>query len=110
MVITNLKTITTDINVDNNLLDDTTNGSPSLKNRIKLTTSRNNWDITNTYFHSNLQASQISEKDAEETIKHPNETIYNYFKGNFGLVESAKEDEQNFTETYKNCSKHQLNT
>ena len=42
MVITNLKTITTDINVDNNLLDDTTNGSPSLKNRIKLTTSRNN--------------------------------------------------------------------
>ena len=75
MVITNLKTITTDINVDNTLLDDTTKGSSSLKNRIKLTTSRNNWDITNRYFHSNLPASQISEKDTEETIKHLYETI-----------------------------------
>ena len=34
-----------DINIENNLLDDTTNGSPPLKIGIKLPTSTNNWDI-----------------------------------------------------------------
>ena len=36
-----------DINVDNNWLDDTTFGSPSLKNSVKLSTSTNDWDIAN---------------------------------------------------------------
>ena len=44
-----------DINFDNNLLDDTTNESPSLKNGVKLPALANNWDIANTYFCSNLQ-------------------------------------------------------
>ena len=64
------------IYVDNNLLNDTTNECK----KTKLLTSTNDWDITNTYFHSNLATSEISEKDTEETFKHVNETIYNYFK------------------------------
>ena len=54
-----------DINVDNNLLDDTTNESLSLKNGVKLPTSTNIWDIAITYFHS---TSQITEKGTEETV------------------------------------------
>ena len=54
-----------DINVDNNLLDDTANESPSLTNGVKLPTSTNIWDIPITYFHS---TSQISEKDTKETL------------------------------------------
>ena len=84
-----------DINVENNLSDDTANESPSLKNGIKLPTSNNDWDIA-----------KIREKDTEETVKHLNETVCNYFKDNFGLVDSAKEDEQNFTEMYENFTKH----
>ena len=58
-----------DINVDKNLLDDTANKSPSLKNGVKLPTSTNDWDITNTYFPSNLLISKTSEKDTQETVK-----------------------------------------
>ena len=36
-----------DINVDNNWIGDTTFGSPSLKNGVKLPTSTNDWDIAN---------------------------------------------------------------
>ena len=79
-----------DINNDNNLSGDTTNESPSLKNGVKLRASTNDWDIANTYFHSNLPISQISENDTEETVKHLNDIFYNYFKDNFGLVDSAK--------------------
>ena len=68
----------------------------------------NDWDIANTYFHYNLPTTQISEKDIEETVKHLNETVYNYFKYNFGLVDYAKEGEGNFPEMYKNFTKHQL--
>ena len=76
--------------------------SPSLKNGVKLTASTNDWGIASTSFHSNLPISQISENDTEEIVKHFNGTVYNYFKDNFGLVDSAKEDERNFTEIYKN--------
>ena len=90
------------------MLDDTRNEFPSLKNGVKLPTLTNNWDIANTYFHSKLPTSQISEKDTKKTVKHLNATAYNYFKYNFGLVDSTKEDENNFTEMYKNFTKHQL--
>ena len=47
-----------DINVDKNLLVyNTRNGSPSLKTTVQLHTSTNDWDIANTYFHSNLPTS-----------------------------------------------------
>ena len=82
--------------------------SPSLKNGVKLTASTNDWGIASTQFHSNLPISQISENDTEEIVKHLNGTVYNYFKDNFGLVDSAKEGECNFTEIYKNFTKHQL--
>ena len=87
-----------DINIENNLLDDTTNGSPPLKNGIKLPTWTNNWDIAKKYFHSNISTSEISENDTDETLKHLIETVYDYFKGNFGLVDSTKEGERNFNE------------
>ena len=90
------------------MLDDTRNESPSLKNGVKLPTLTNNWDIANTFFHSKLPTSQISEKDTKKTVKHLNATAYNYFKDNFGLVDPAKEDENDFTEMYKNFTKHQL--
>ena len=72
----------------------------------RLPASTDDWDIANTNFYSNLPISQISENDTEETVKHFNHTVYNYFKDNFGLVDSAKEDERSFTEMYKNFTKH----
>ena len=48
MIVTNL------MKVDNDLLDDTTNESPSLKNGVKLLSSTSDWDIANIYFHSYL--------------------------------------------------------
>ena len=97
-----------DNNVENNLIDDNMNESPSLRKGVKLPTSINDWDIVNTYFHSTLPTSEISEKDIEETIEHLNESVYKYFKDNFGLVDTAKEDERKFVEMYKKFSKCQL--
>ena len=88
--------------VENNLIDGNMNESPSLKNDVKLPTSINDWDIANTYFHSTLPTSEISEKDIEETVEHLNETVYKHFKDNFGLIDTAKEDECKFVEMYKN--------
>ena len=97
-----------DINVDNNLLDDTTNESPSLKNGVKSRTLTYDWDIANTNFHSKLPTCKTNEKDTNETVKHLTETAYKYFKDNFGLVDSLKQDELEFTEMYKNFAKRQL--
>ena len=96
------------VNVDNNLLDFTTNETLSLKNGVKLPAWTSDWDIANTYFHSNLPTSQISDKDTEENVKDLNKTVYNCFKDNFGLVDFAKEDERNFTEMCQKFTKHQL--
>ena len=98
----------TENNVENNLIDDNMIESPSLKNGVKLPTSIYDWDIANTYFHSTLPTSEISEKDIEETVEHLNETVYKYFKDNFGLVDIAKEGERKFVGIYKNFSKCQL--
>ena len=86
------------ISVDNDFLDDTTNGSLPLKNGVKLPTSTNDWDIANKSFHSNISTSEISENDTDETLKHLIETVYNYFQGNFGLADSTKEGERVFNE------------
>ena len=88
---------TFDINVDNNLLDDTKNKSPSFKNGIELPTSTSDSDIASTYFHSDLPTFEISEKDTEKTVKI-----------SFGLVDSAKEVKLSFTEMCKTFTKHQL--
>ena len=72
------------------------NESPLLKNNFKLPKSIDDWNIANTYFHSTLRTSEISENDIEETVEHLNETAYKYFKDNFGLVDTAKEDERKF--------------
>ena len=97
-----------DINNANSLSDDTANEPPSLKNGVKLPTWTNDWDIANTYFHSNFTLSQISENGTEETVRHLNDTVYNYFIDNFELADSAKEDELNLTEMSKNFTKRQL--
>ena len=94
------------INSDNNVSHVTTNESSSLKNGVKLITLTYHQDSANTYFHSKLPTSEISEKDTKETVKHLNETVYYYFKDNFGLVDSVKEDERNFTEIYTNFTKY----
>ena len=41
MIVTNL------MKIDNDLLHDTTNESPSLKNGVKLLSSTSDWDIAN---------------------------------------------------------------
>ena len=98
-----------DINVvHSNLFDHTTNESPPTKNGVKLSTSTKDQDIANTYFYSNRPTSEISDEYTDEILKHLNETVYNYFKDNFALVESAKENKHNFTEMYKNFTKRQL--
>ena len=44
----------------------------------------------------------------DEVVNKFNETIYNYFRDNYGTVKNNKEKERKFNEKYKNSTKSQL--
>ena len=72
---------------------------------IEYNQSENN-DVSDTdsYFKSTLPVSSIDIEDLNATIKCMNETIYNYFKDNYGTVETYKI----YHEKYKEFNKRKL--
>ena len=61
---------------------------PDVKAGVKLPKTDNHWNIANSYFKSTLPVSSIDIEDLNATIKCMNETIYNYFKDDYGTVET----------------------
>ena len=55
---------------------------------VKLPKMDNHWNIAYSYFKSTLPISSIDNEDLNTTIKCMNETIYNYFKDNYGTVKT----------------------
>ena len=50
----------------------------------------------------------INTVSLDEVVNKFNETIYNYFRDNYGTVKNIKEKERKFNEKYKNSTKSQL--
>ena len=79
---------------------------PDVKAGVKLPKTDNHWNIANSYFKSTLPVSSIDIEDLNATIKCMNETIYNYFKDNYGTVETNTY--KIYHEKYKEFNKHKL--
>ena len=72
-----------DIDIENQI-----NSLPDVKAGVKLPKTDDHWNIANSYFKSTLLVSSIDIEDLNATIKCINETIYNYFKDNYGAVKT----------------------
>ena len=90
-----------DIDIENQI-----NSLPDVKVGVELPRTDNHWNIANSYFESTLPVSSIDIKDLNVTIKCMNETIYNYFKDNYGAVETNTY--KLYHEKYKEFNKHKL--
>ena len=90
-----------DIDIENQI-----NSLPNVKAGVKLSKTDNHWNIANSYFKSTLPISSIDIEDLNATIKCMNETIYNYFKDNYGTVETNTY--KIYHQKYKEFNKHKL--
>ena len=90
-----------DIDIENQI-----NSLPEVKAGVKQPKMDKHWHIANSYFKLTLPVSSINIEDLNATIKCMNETIYNYFKDNYGTVETNTY--KLYHEKYKEFNKHKL--
>ena len=93
-----------EITIDENIVNEHAN----LKTGINLPKNDKDWEIANSFFHMELSIDDINTVSLDEVVNKFNETIYNYFRDNYGTVKNNKEKERNFNEKYKNSTKSQL--
>ena len=93
-----------EVTIDENIVNDHAN----LKTGINLPKNDKDWEIANSFFHMELSIDDINTVSLDEVVNKFNETIYNYFRDNYGTVKNNKEKERKFNEKYKNSTKSQL--
>ena len=90
----NAEDITTDdqpCNTQSNL--DTEDVTPELKKGINLPKKESEWATANKYFKFAIPLNgPIVSEDLNASIRHLNDTIYNYFVDNFGIVKSTPDE------------------
>ena len=52
----------------------------SLKPGVKLPKHPEDWELANSYFHTNLPVNSITKDNLDEVVTHFNERVYEYFK------------------------------
>ena len=93
-----------EITIDENIVNEHAN----LKTGINLPRNDKDWETANSFFHLELSIDDINTVSLDEVVNKFNETIYNYFRDNYGTVKNNKEKERKFNEKYKNSTKSQL--
>ena len=93
-----------EITIDENIVNEHAN----LKTGINLSKNDKDWETTNSLFHLELSIDDVNTVSLDEVVNKFNETIYNYFRDNYGTVKNSKEKERKFNEKYKNSTKSQL--
>ena len=93
-----------EITIDENIVNEHAN----LKTGINLPKNDKDWEIANSFFHMELSIDDINTVSLDEVVNKFSETIYNYFRDNYGTVKNNKEKERKFNEKYKNSTKSQL--
>ena len=90
--------------IDENIVNEHAN----LKTGINLPKNDKDWETANSFFHLELSINDINTVSLDEVVNKFNETIYNYFRDDYGTVKNNKEKERKFNEKYKNSTKGQL--
>ena len=93
-----------EITIDENIVNEHAN----LKTGINLPKNDKDWETANSFFHLELSIDDINTVSLDKVVNKFNETIYNYFRDNYGTVKNNKEKERKFNEKYKNSTKSQL--
>ena len=99
---------TTDQHEEATIPPEITEESPQFKPGVKLPQTSSDWEIANSYFHAHLPLGQLKNGNLNVLATQFNDTIYNYFKENFGTVKDHRESEKQLREKYANYSKGQL--
>ena len=97
-----------EITIDESIVNEHAN----LKTGINLPKNDKDWKTANSFFHMELHMElpidDINTVSVDKVVNKFNETIYNYFRDNYGTVKNNKEKERKFNEKYKNSTKSQL--
>ena len=95
------KVLKNSVTIDENIVNEHAN----LKTGINLPKNDKDWEIANSFFHMELSIDDINTVSLDEVVNKFNETIYNYFRDNYGTVKNNKEKERKFNEKYKKSTK-----
>ena len=93
-----------EITIDENIVS----GHANLKTGINLPKNDKDWETANSFLHLELSIDDINTVNLDKVVNKFNETIYNYFRDNYGTVKNNKKKERKFNEKYKNSTKSQL--
>ena len=85
-----------EITIDENIVNEHAN----LKTGINLPKNDKDWEIANSFYFI-LSIHDINTVSLDEVVNKFNETIYNYFRDNYGAVKNNKEKRENSTKSTK---------
>ena len=94
--------------VNESQLDELNEDSPQLKSGVKLPNSQEDWKLANDFFHAHLPIENITNENMNEIVNNFNNTVYSYFKENYGLKSDIADLDKELKEKYKSHSKTQL--
>ena len=89
-------------------MDELNEDSPQLKSGVKLPNSQEDWKLANDFFHAHLPIENITNENMNEIVNNFNNTVYSYFKENYGLKSDIADLDKELKEKYKSHSKTQL--
>ena len=79
-----------------------------MKTGINLPKNDKDWETANSFFHLELSVDDINTVSLDEVVNKFNETIYNYFRDNYGTIKNNKEKRENSMKSTKILQKNQL--
>lgn len=91
-------------------IDDFLGESAETKQGINLPKSAEEWALANTYFQANLPLPEHNITNLDEAVVSFNDTVYSYFRNNFGTKGIARINDKVLTEKYAGFKKAQLKT
>ena len=86
-----------EITIDENIVNEHAN----LKTGINLPKNDKDWETANSFFHLELSIDDINTVSLDEAVNKFNETIYNYFRDNYGTVKITRKKRENSTKSTK---------
>ena len=79
-----------------------------LKPGVKLPKSREQWIEANTYFRSMFANIKLKSDSLDQTIRFMTDSIYDFFKTNYGTIKSTNQTDNNFHKYKDLTTKHVL--
>ena len=75
---------------------------------MNLPTTQGEWEIANSFFHSELPISEVNKDNLNNVTEKFNRIVYDYFHDNYGTAEKGFDKENDLQVKYKDYSKSQL--